>query len=111
LYERGYAVDFIQIVEPQDVTLLAPTSQDALTLVTCYPFGSSPRSPLRYVVRASPLGPSRLAENPGARVATTEKSAMRFASALNYGSLPFVQPSQPVLPLLREVSGISTIPH
>jgi sortase A len=88
LYERGYAVDFIQIVEPQDVTLLAPTSQDALTLVTCYPFGSSPRSPLRYVVRASPLGPSRLAENPSARVATTEKSAMRVASALRYASLP-----------------------
>jgi sortase A len=83
LYERGYAVDFIQIVEPQDVTLLAPTSQDALTLVTCYPFGSSPRSPLRYVVRASPLGPSRLAENTGARVATTEKSAMRVANDLN----------------------------
>jgi sortase A len=89
LYERGFAVDFIQIVEPQNVTLLAPTSQDALTLVTCYPFGSSPRSPLRYVVRALPLGPSRLAENPSARVATPEKSAMRVASALSYASLPW----------------------
>ena len=62
LSERDYSVDFIQVVEPQDVALLAPTSQDALTLVTCYPFGSSPRSPLRYIVRALPLGPSRPAD-------------------------------------------------
>jgi sortase A len=67
LIERDYAVDFIQVVEPQDVTLLAPTSQDVLTLVTCYPFGSSSRSPRRYVVRALPLGPSRPANT--ARVA------------------------------------------
>jgi sortase A len=58
LYERSYTVDLIQVVEPQDVTLLVPTSRDALTLVTCYPFGSSPHSPLRFVVRASPVGPS-----------------------------------------------------
>jgi sortase A len=62
VYERTYAVDLIQVAEPQDVTLLAPTSEDALTLVTCYPFGSSPHSPLRYMVRASPIGPSRPAE-------------------------------------------------
>lgn len=62
LYERTYRVDVIQIVEPQDLTLLAATSLDALTLVTCYPFGSSPHSPFRYMVRASPLGPSRPAE-------------------------------------------------
>lgn len=62
LRERTYTVDMIRVVNPQDVTLLAPTSEDALTLVTCYPFGSSPRSPQRYVVRASPLGPSHLPE-------------------------------------------------
>lgn len=61
LYERTYAVELIQVAEPRDVTLLAPTAEDALTLVTCYPFGSSPHSPLRYVVRASPVGPSILA--------------------------------------------------
>ena len=32
-------------------------------MITCYPFGFSPRSPLRFVVRASPLGPDRLAES------------------------------------------------
>jgi sortase A len=60
LREQSYTVSMIGIVDPQDLTLLAPTEEDALTLVTCYPFGPSPRSPQRYVVRASPLGTSRL---------------------------------------------------
>jgi len=46
----------ISVVEPQDTALLAPTADDALTLITCYPFGRGPRSPQRYIVRASPLG-------------------------------------------------------
>jgi sortase A len=62
LYQRSYTVNFIQVVEPQDVSLLAPTAEDALTLITCYPFGSSPRSPLRFIVRASPTGASRPVE-------------------------------------------------
>jgi len=59
LRERTYTVSLIRVVEPQDVTLLAPTSEDALTLITCYPFGSSPRSPQRFVVRAFPSELSR----------------------------------------------------
>jgi sortase A len=62
LRERTYSVSAIQIEKPQDVTLLAPTSQDVLTLFTCYPFGPSPSSPQRYVVRALPLASSRLAQ-------------------------------------------------
>jgi sortase A len=58
LRERAYTVTAIRIVDPQDVTLLAPTPDDALTLVTCYPFGRSPSSPQRFVVRASPVGAS-----------------------------------------------------
>ena len=52
--DRTYEVDAIRIVNPGDVDLLAPTADDALTLITCYPFGRSPRSPQRYVVRAVP---------------------------------------------------------
>jgi sortase A len=52
--ERSYTVTMISIVDPHDTTLLAPTSEDALTLITCYPFGNSPRSPQRFVVRGSP---------------------------------------------------------
>jgi sortase A len=59
LHKRNYAVDKIRVVDPHDVALLAPTSEDALTLVTCYPFGYSPGSPLRFIVRSLPLGPSR----------------------------------------------------
>lgn len=54
LHERVYTVDIVRVTLPQDVSLLTPTLEDALTLITCYPFGRSPRSPQRFVVRASP---------------------------------------------------------
>lgn len=56
---QTYAVETVRVVAPDDVSLLAPTSHDVLTLVTCYPFGRSPNSPLRYVVRALPRGDAR----------------------------------------------------
>jgi sortase A len=62
LLERTYTVNAIRVVLPEDLGLLAPTSDDALTLITCYPFGRSPRSPRRFVVRAAPAGPSRSAQ-------------------------------------------------
>jgi sortase A len=62
LRERIYTVDDILIVPPEEVPSLTPPSGDALTLITCYPFGRSPRSPQRFVVLASPAGPSRLPE-------------------------------------------------
>jgi len=52
---RVYRVEEIRIVSPDDVSALRSSEQDALTLVTCYPFGYGARSPLRYVVRASAL--------------------------------------------------------
>lgn len=61
LRTRTYIINDIRVVAPEDVTLLAPTSIDALTLITCYPFSRSPHSPQRYIVRASPLGPSHSA--------------------------------------------------
>jgi sortase A len=63
--ETTYKVGVIRIVDPQDVTLLAPTSEDALTLITCYPFGRSPYSPQRFMVRAYPVGPNRRTESIG----------------------------------------------
>jgi sortase A len=66
LLERTYTVTAIRVVLPQEVSLPAPTSDDALTLITCYPFGRSPHSPQRFVVRASPAGPSRSAQNSAA---------------------------------------------
>ena len=66
LRTRTYIVKEIRVVAPEDVSLLAPTSDDALTLVTCYPFGRSPRSPERFIVRAVPVSHSRLAQASGA---------------------------------------------
>jgi sortase A len=63
LHQRTYQIEQIQIVEPQDVSLLAPTFDDALTLITCYPFGRSPRSPQRFMVRAVPLEKNKFAKN------------------------------------------------
>lgn len=62
LRQRTYTVNTIRVVAPEDVALLAPTSGDVLTLVTCYPFGRSPRSPQRFQVRAAPTGPSQLSQ-------------------------------------------------
>jgi sortase A len=62
LRQRTYAVDTLRVVSPEDRSLLAPTSDDVLTLITCYPFGRSPRSPQRYIVRASPISPSTSAQ-------------------------------------------------
>jgi sortase A len=48
-----YEVDWVKIVEPDDMTVLAPsTEESALTLVTCYPFYFLGPAPRRFVVRA-----------------------------------------------------------
>jgi sortase A len=53
--ERGrsvYRVSSLKIVQPTDVSVLDPTLEPALTLVTCYPFYFLGSAPLRYIVRA-----------------------------------------------------------
>ena len=59
LQARTYTVGMVSVVDPQDTSLLAPTPDDALTLITCYPFGRGPRSPQRFIVRASPVEAGR----------------------------------------------------
>jgi len=48
-----YLVDWIQITNPDDVSVLKPTPTPSLTLVTCFPFHVVGSAPERYVVRAS----------------------------------------------------------
>ncbi|MGE5324345.1 MAG: class GN sortase [Actinomycetota bacterium] len=55
LRQSIYLVSEIRVVDPKDTALLQPTAEDALTLVTCYPFGSRPTSPQRFMVRATPV--------------------------------------------------------
>ena len=48
-----YVVDQIVIVNPSDVSVLAPRSRASVTLVTCYPFYFIGSAPQRYIVQAS----------------------------------------------------------
>ena len=48
-----YVVDAIEIVNPNDVSVLQPTRNATLTLVTCYPFYFVGSAPQRYIVSAS----------------------------------------------------------
>jgi sortase A len=48
-----YTVSSIEIVEPSDVSVLAPTSERTITLVTCYPFYFVGQAPKRYIVKAT----------------------------------------------------------
>ena len=47
-----YKVEWTRIVKPADVSVLEPTEEPALTLVTCYPFYYVGSAPKRFIVRA-----------------------------------------------------------
>ena len=49
---ESYRVERVWIVDPEDVSVLDPTSTRALTLVTCYPFYYVGSAPQRFIVRA-----------------------------------------------------------
>ena len=48
-----YRVESVRVVDPRDVSVLAPTSAPALTLVTCYPFWVLGSAPDRFVAQAA----------------------------------------------------------
>ena len=47
-----YNVDWVKVVAPDDVGVLAPSGESTLTLVTCYPFYLVGAAPKRFVVHA-----------------------------------------------------------
>jgi LPXTG-site transpeptidase (sortase) family protein len=51
-----YRISKTMIVGPDDVYVLDPTPQPALTLVTCYPFEFIGHAPRRFIVRAEFVG-------------------------------------------------------
>jgi len=55
--EFKYAVESVLVVEPDNVGVLAPSSENVLTLVTCYPFSYVGTAPKRFVVRARQVSP------------------------------------------------------
>lgn len=48
-----YRVTSIDIVDPSDVWVLAPTEEKTITLVTCYPFYYVGHAPKRFIVKAT----------------------------------------------------------
>jgi sortase A len=51
-----YRVKGTRIVRPTDLSVLAATPVDSLTLVTCYPFNYVGSAPKRFIVRAERVG-------------------------------------------------------
>jgi sortase A len=47
-----YRVQWTAVVEPDDLSVIAPTVKPTLTLITCYPFYYVGNAPQRFVVRA-----------------------------------------------------------
>lgn len=47
-----YAIESIQVVEPDSIILTAPTSGTVVTLITCFPFNYVGPAPRRFVARA-----------------------------------------------------------
>ena len=60
-----YRVERTWVVNPEEVSVLDPTSTRALTLVTCYPFYFVGSAPSRFIVRAV-----RIADGPISRFAS-----------------------------------------
>jgi sortase A len=51
--KTAYEVESIDIVSPDDVSVLQPRERPSLTLITCYPFYFIGDAPQRYIVKAS----------------------------------------------------------
>lgn len=51
--QQRYRVSEILIVDPLDVSVLSPTDETIITLITCYPFYFVGPAPERFIVRAT----------------------------------------------------------
>ena len=52
-----YEVESLRVVEPDNVGVLAPSGENVLTMVTCYPFYYVGPAPKRWIVRANQVSP------------------------------------------------------
>jgi sortase A len=57
LGEFLYRVKKTQVVNPEDVWVLAPTKAATITLITCYPFSFIGHAPQRFIVQAERVVP------------------------------------------------------
>jgi sortase A len=58
-----YEVVSLRIVEPENVGVLAPSGENVLTLVTCYPFYFVGPAPKRWIVRAKQVSSQTVASS------------------------------------------------
>ena len=58
-----YEVVSLRIVEPENVGVLAPSGENVLTLVTCYPFYFVGPAPKRWIVRARQVSSQTVASS------------------------------------------------
>jgi sortase A len=63
--EYDYRVESTKIVTPKNVEVLNPTKENALTLVTCYPFNYVGSAPKRFIVRAKQIRRTEEAQSGG----------------------------------------------
>ncbi len=58
-----YEVVSLRVVEPDNIGVLAPSGENVLTLVTCYPFYYVGPAPKRWIVRARQVSPQTVASS------------------------------------------------
>jgi sortase A len=58
-----YEVVSLRIVDPDNVGVLAPSGENVLTLVTCYPFYFVGPAPKRWIVRAKQMSSQAVASS------------------------------------------------
>jgi sortase A len=56
-----YSVQWTQVVDPSETSVLQPTRDSSLTLVTCYPFHYIGPAPQRFIVRARQIDSNSVA--------------------------------------------------
>ena len=79
-----YRVERTWVVEPEDVSVLDPTSTRTVTLVTCYPFYYVGSAPQRFIVRAV-LSSSTIADSSP----SIERVVFPVRLAARHGGLAF----------------------
>jgi sortase A len=89
---RTYAVSEVVVVERTDLRHLAPTVTDALTLVTCFPFGYGARSPRRFIVRALPVGGATSLLSASASASASVSASVSAPAAASLSPAPAPSP-------------------
>ena len=97
-----YQVTSVRIVDPDDVSVLEPTPDATLTLITCYPFWVFGHAPDRFVVRAT----RTVGKAAGDDHATIRAAIERFRVAYNARLLTRHE-ERPARPLILDTCEIT----